>query len=103
LSLFGVQRERLAGLNRGWGPGEGELLQGAVNGGTGANAFDDLLAEIAAFAEVKGARLGRFLGKVALVDVNAVEWGRRQDTQRLHGGNATGGCSGGEQRRPYFG
>ena len=44
-----------------------------MNGSAGADALDDLLPEIAALAEVECAGLGRFLGKMALLDIDAVQ------------------------------
>ena len=57
--------------------GEDEAGKGAVQIAAGADALDDLLAEIAAFAEVEGAggRTGwrGFLGEVAFANVGAEE------------------------------
>ena len=59
---------------RGWEIAvEAEGGEGAMDVAAGADALDDLLAEVAAFGEVKGAGLGGLLGEFLVADVGAVE------------------------------
>src|SRR6201987_4969691 len=66
----------------------------------GANALDDLLAEIAALGEVQRAGLAGLLGQIALAEVDAVT---RRPFEHAHGfgcAQAAGGGAGGEQNIP---
>ena len=42
-----------------------------MNLASGVDAFDDLLADVAAFGEVEGVGLGGLLGEIAVADVLA--------------------------------
>ena len=64
---------------------EAEAGEGAVDVAAGADALDDLLAEVAALAEVEGAGLGGLLGEVAVADVGAVERGAFEDAEQFEG------------------
>src|ERR1700744_6268247 len=58
-----------------------KLTQGAVDSGAGADAFDNLLPEVAALVEVERTVLVGFLREIAVGDVDAVERRAFQDAQ----------------------
>ena len=65
---------------------EAEAGEGTVDVAAGADALDDLLAEVAAFGEVEGAGLGGLLGEVVLVaDVGAVAGCAFEDAEPVRG------------------
>src|ERR1700761_9066297 len=86
LRPFGLEREGLAGFGRGERLREGELLEDAVHGGAGANALDDLLAEIAALVEVQGAGLAGLLGEMTVANVEPIERDPFEDAEGFEGG-----------------
>src|ERR1700722_13788490 len=51
---------------------ECELREAAMHCAAGANALDDLLAEVAALGEVQRASLAGFLRQIALAEVDAI-------------------------------
>ena len=57
----------------GKGAVEPEAVKDAMHVAARTDALDDLLAEVAALGEVKGAGLGGLLGEFAVADVGAVE------------------------------
>ncbi len=59
----------------------------------GADALDDLLAEIAALVEVQGLRLVGLLREVLLGDVAAVERASFEEAQGFEGFGRDFGCS----------
>ena len=65
--------------------GEGEGREQAVDLAAGADALDDLLAEIAALVEVQGLRLVGLLREVLLGDVAAVERAAFEEAQGFEG------------------
>ncbi len=73
--------------------GEDEAPEGAMDCAAGADALDDLLAEVAAFGEVEGAGLVGFLwevfGCVGIADVYAVKGCAGEDAEVVEG---FGGC-----------
>jgi hypothetical protein len=66
-----------------------------------ADAFDDLLAEVAAFGEVQGAGLGGLLREVVgcsgVADVGAVAGRAFEDTELVEGFGGDGCCAGGDE------
>ena len=62
---------------------EAEGAEGAMDVAAGADALDDLLAEVAALGEVQGAGLAGLLGEFAVADVDAVEWRSFEDSEML--------------------
>ena len=64
-------------------------MEGAVDLAAGVDAFDDLLAEVAAFGEVEGAGLGGFLREVVggfgVADVDAVTGRAGEDAECFEG------------------
>jgi hypothetical protein len=85
------------GFQDGSGGGEGafeaEGAEGAVDVPAGADALDDLLAEVAAFGEVQGTGLGCFLGEFLVADVGAVAGGAFEETEGFESGLGDGGGS----------
>ena len=85
------------GAGGGGGSVEAEAAEGAVDLAAGADALDDLLAEVAAFAEVEGAGSGGLLGEVAIADVGAEEGCAFEDAEVVEGlGGGVDGVSGEE-------
>ncbi len=87
------------GCARGWECAfEAEGGEGAVDVAAGADALDDLLAEVAALVEVEGAGLGGLLGELAgflgVADVGAVERGAFEDAEGFEGWGVAGDCAG---------
>ena len=91
------------GCERGAGGGqrafEAESGEGAVDAAAGVNTFDDLLAEVAAFAEMQGAGLRGLLGEIAggvgVADVGAVAGSAFEDTKGFEGvgvARSSAGC-----------
>src|ERR1700687_5462250 len=78
---------------------EAECAKGTVDGAAGADALDDLLAEVAAFAEVQGARLSCLLWQLAVANVDAVTRRSFEGAELLDCGlcrdNGSGGVEGG--------
>ena len=62
-----------------------EAGEGAVDVAAGADALDDLLAEVAAFGEVQGAGLVGLLREVFVADVGAVEGCAGEDAELFEG------------------
>ncbi len=60
----------------------------------GADALDDLLAEVAAFGEVEGAGLVGFLREVFVADVGAVEGCAGEDAEVFEVDGRGGDCAG---------
>ena len=81
-----VREESRAG--DGGGAVEVEAAEDAVDLAAGADALDDLLAEVAAFAEVEGAGGSGFLGEVAVADVDAEEGCAFEDAEEVDCGGA---------------
>ena len=76
------------GAGGGEGAGEEEAGEGAVDVAAGADALDDLLAEVAAFGEVQGAGLARWGGllrEFAVADVGAVAGRALEDAEVFDG------------------
>src|SRR3984885_14827250 len=105
--------ERGAGDAPGWGAGCGdferqcggfgrecELREAAMHCAAGANAFDDLLAEVAALGEVQRASLAGLLWQIALAEVDAIARGAFQHAQSFRGADTARDGPGGEQNIP---
>lgn len=87
------------GARRGGIAGEGEAAEGAVDLAPGADALDDLLAEVAAFAEVQGAVGAGLLREIAVADVGTEEGCAFEDAEVIEGGGGAGGSAEGMEFR----
>src|SRR5580698_4203549 len=75
----------------------------AVNLAPGANALDDLLAQITALGEAERAVLAGFLGQIAALDVDSIGGNAFDDTQGFNRCRSNGRCAGSEQGLPQRG
>jgi hypothetical protein len=75
----------------------------AVNVAARADALHNFLAEIAAFAEMKGTQLRGFLWQIAFGDVDSVQRNPFSNAEGLKRGGAHGGGTGGGERAPQDG